>query len=75
MDRLCSGRLRGRHDPIDHEIAFTRGGWTDQHSIVGFAHMGRSRIRLGIDRDGSNTHLPCRSDDPAGDFTAIGDKE
>jgi hypothetical protein len=75
MDRLRSGGLSRRQDPIDDQIAFARRCRTNQHRLVGLAYMGRTGIGLRIDSDGSDAHAPRRADDPTGNFTAIGDKE
>jgi hypothetical protein len=36
--------------------------------------MHRVTVGIRIDRDGRDTHLACRLDDAAGDFTTVGDQ-
>jgi hypothetical protein len=75
MDRLGAGSLGGGDDLFGDQIAFPRGGRTDQDRAVGVGHMGGVRVGLGVDRDGLKAHAAGRGEDPAGDFTAIGDQD
>ena len=75
VDRLCAGRL-GRSQHLGAvQIRFARRRRTDQHRLVGFAHMQGVGVRLGIDGDGANPHPLGGAEDTAGDFAAIGDKD
>ena len=75
MDRFGSGGLCGSQDPVDNQIAIAGRRRTDQHGLIGFTHMRCPGIRLGIDGDGSYAHTTRCTDNPPGNFTAIGDQD
>ena len=75
MHRLCAGRAARLDDGVDLQVALGRGRRADAHGLVGFAHMQRVGIGVGIDGDGGNPHAPGRAHDACGDFSAIGDED
>ena len=75
MDRLHAGSLGRRDNLVPDEIAFARRRRPDMHRFIRLPHMQRLGIRIGIDRDRADAHLPRRPNDPARNFAAIGDEE
>ena len=75
MHSLGPAFLDGRHDLIDHDIAFIGGGRADMDRFISHFYMQRVAIGIGIDRHGLNTHLSGCLDDAAGNFAAIGDEQ
>ncbi|ENT03750.1 hypothetical protein B989_00316 [Brucella sp. 56/94] len=74
MDRLRACFLRGLDDRIDVQIALRGCSRADTHRLVGHFHMQRPCIRIGINRHRGNAKLARRANDPAGDFSAIGNQ-
>ncbi len=74
MDSLCAGFLRSLYDRTDIQIALRRNGRADAHRLVGHLHMQRLGVGIGIDRDSDDAKLARRADDPAGNFSAIGNQ-
>ena len=75
MHRLGAALPAGGDDLVDHQIALRRRWRPDGDRGVGHLHMQGIAIRLGIDRDGLNTHAARGFDDPAGDLAAIGNQD
>ena len=75
VDRFRAGRLGRREHLGAVQIGFARRRRTDQHRLVGLAHMQGVGVRLGIDGDGAYPHPLGGAEDTAGDFAAIGDKD
>src|SRR2546423_1025149 len=75
MHRFRAGCLAGGNDLLDLQITFRRRWRTDMHRRVGHLDVQRVAVGIGIDRDGRNSHLARRADDPAGDLAAIGDQD
>ncbi len=74
MDCLRAGFLRSLDDSLDIQIALRRNGRADAHRLIGHLDMKRIGIRIGINCDGGNTQFPRRANDPAGNFSAIGNQ-
>ena len=69
-------RLADRiEDLVDHDIGLVRRCRADMHGLIGHFHMQRVAVCIRIDGDGLDAHLAGSLDDPAGDFTTIGDKD
>ena len=60
---------------LDIEIAVARPRRSEQHGFIGHGDMHGVAVGLGIDRDGTQAHCACGTDDAAGDLAAIGDQE
>src|SRR5260221_11304457 len=64
---------------VDHggdlEVALAGRGRPDADREVGDARVPRGRVRVRIDRDRLDAHLPARADDPEGNLAAIGYEE
>ncbi len=75
MDRLSARRPGGGQDLVRRQIALTGRRRAQQHRLVGFAHMRRVGVGLGIDGHGAHTQAPGRADDTAGDLAAVGDQK
>ena len=75
MYGLRAGLLASGDDLVDQQIGFGRGRWPDMHGLIG--HFDMQRIPVGVrkDRNGLDTHPPGGFDDPASNFTAIGDQD
>ena len=75
MHRLGAGRLAGLDDLVDQQVGLRRGRRSDQHRLVGLAHMQRVGVRFGVDRHGLDAETLAGPDDAAGDLAAIGDQD
>ena len=75
VDRLAGARARGLQDPFDVEVTLTRRCRPDLDRLVRHAHVQRTTIGLGVDRDRAQPESPRGADDAAGDFAAVGDEE
>ena len=73
MYGLCASLLTGGDDLVRDEIAFGGLRGTNVHRFIRHFHERRTRICIGINGDGCDTHPARGLDDPASDFTAIGD--
>ena len=71
MDAIGADSCRQIHDGAHVQEALHGPG--DEMRLVGFFHVDRRGVTLGIDRDGPDAEFPARPDDPHGDLTAIGD--
>jgi hypothetical protein len=75
VDRPGAGCLGRRDDRGDVEIAFAGARRADAHGLVRQGDMGRSFVRLRIDRHRAQAHLAQGADDASGDRAAIGDED
>ena len=75
MHRLGAGLSRRLDHALDIEIAVARPRRSEQHGFIGHGDMHGVAVGLGIDRDGTQAHCACGTDDAAGDLAAIGDQE
>ncbi len=75
VDRLRAGAPRGVEDALGDEVGFARRGRAEQHRLVGQPDVARVGVGLGIDGDGADAHAPGGLDDPAGDFSAVGNED
>ena len=73
MYGLCASLLAGGNDLVCDKIAFGSLGGADMHRLIRHFHERRTRICIGINGDGCDTHPARGFDDAASDFTAIGD--
>ena len=71
MHGARAGLLRGGDDALDDQIALATRRGTDRDRFVGHPHVKRATIRLAIDRDRADSHLPERPDDPDRDLSAV----
>jgi len=74
MHRLGPGPADRVHHLVDDDIGLVRGRRADMHRLVRHLHMQRVLIRIGIDRDSLNAHLPRSLDDTAGNFAPVRDQ-
>jgi hypothetical protein len=74
MDRIGARPVRRLNESVDPEI--TARGFTrpDVHCLIGFAHVARCPIAIGVHRNRPQPQLPTRPDDPDGDLAAIGNE-
>ena len=75
MHRLRAGLLAGLDDLVDQEIGLRRGRRSDEHLLVGHAHVQRIGVGFGVHRHGLDAEPPAGADDAAGDLAAIGDQD
>jgi len=74
MDGLRACLLRGSNDALDVQVGLARGRRADADRRVGHAHVASRRVGFRVHRHRPHAQAACRADDPAGDFTAIGDQ-
>jgi len=72
VDRIDVGDLGRGDDGGDVQVTLRRRPGTDAHLPVGQVQVFGTAVGLGIDGDRLDVQLPCGTDDPQGDFTAIG---
>ena len=75
MDRVRASFLGGGDDLIHVEIGLGGSGRPDAHGLVGHLHVERVTISVGIDRNGLDPELLRRPDDPASNFSTIGNQK
>ena len=74
MDGLATGRLAGRHDRGDVEVALGCRGRSDADGPVCETRRKRSGVRSRVDGDGLDTELVQRADHPHRDLAAVGNE-
>ncbi len=74
VNGLGVGSLCGSNNALLREIALARGRRADMDRFIGEPDVSSIDIGVGINGDRADAHAPCRMDDPAGDFSAIGDQ-
>ncbi len=74
MDGFCSGIHGSFYDRLDIEIALRGRCRADMHRLIGHFDMQRIRVCIGINCDSDNAHFACGADNPAGNFSAIGNQ-
>jgi len=75
VDRLGAHPLRHLDDAIALEVALARRGRADVDRLVGFTHVRRLHVGVGVHRHRANPHLATGANDPQGDLAAVGDQE
>ena len=75
VDRVGAGPARGVDDGVDAQVALRGRARADVDRLVGFAHVPRVAIAVGVDGDRRQAHLAARADDPDGDLAAVGDQD
>src|SRR5208283_3413879 len=75
VHRLGPGLLAGGDDSVHHQVRFLGRSRANANRLVGQLDMPRVLIGLRIHGNGADTHLACRLDDAAGDFTPVGDQD
>ena len=75
MDAGGAGRLRGRDDLADVEVALARRRRPDRMRLVRHPDEERPRVGLRMHRDRAHAEPLRGADDPAGDLAAIGDED
>ena len=73
MNRVGLGRFRGFKNFRGVKIALGRGRRTDRVRMIGFAHVQRGAIGVGVDGDRFDSQLAACADDPHCDLSAVGD--
>ena len=72
MDRLGPGLDRHLEDLVNPQIAFGRSRRAQQIGLIGQVDVPGPRIGFRINGNGAQPHAAGGFDDPASDFTAIG---
>ena len=76
VHRLGPGLLAGGDDSVHRQIRFLGRSRANANGLVGQCSTCRGvLIGLRIHGNGADTHLACRLDDAAGDFTPVGDQD
>jgi hypothetical protein len=65
----------GFQDRLNVEIAFTGRRRPQPDGLVGLSHVPGVPVRVRVNRHGPQAQAPGRTDDPAGDLSAVGDQE
>src|SRR5262249_44040040 len=73
VDGVDVGDFGGADDLRNIEVAFAAAWRADANGFVSKAHVQRVAVRLGVDCDRRDAQLFARTDDPQGDFPAVGD--
>src|SRR6266702_6499981 len=74
MNGLRSGFFGNPEDSVNCKIALRGGRRADAVGFIGVQNMARVDIRLGVDRDGGDSHFLERPQDSAGYGATISDK-
>ena len=72
MNRVRPGSARNVEQLVDVEIAGPRLVGAERIGFIRITDVRRRAIRIGIDRDRPDLHLPARTHHPNGDLAAIG---
>ncbi len=75
MNRSGAGRSRGSQQVPDVQIAFARGRRANTDGSIRLSHVLRASIGFGVNGDRANAQTPCRAEDPARNFAAVGDQQ
>src|SRR5581483_8269629 len=74
MDRLCAAALRDIKDAGDVQVRLGCWSWTDGVSLIGFEHMQRGTIHLGVNCDGSDPEFVTGAGETNGDLPTVCDE-
>ena len=74
MDRVGADLLRDFDEMFAAQIALRRRGGSDADGFIRFAHMGRLRIGVGVDRDRADPQFAAGAHDAHRDLAAIRDQ-
>ena len=75
MDGVHVGDFRRADDRRDIEIALRQLRRTDADGFIGKAHVQRVAISFAVNGDGADAQLFAGTNDPQGNFSAIGDQD
>ena len=75
MDGLGARPPDGLDDAVHVEIALRGRRGPDEDRLVGEADVEGGAVRLGIDGDARDAHLPAGPDDADGDLAAVRDQD
>ena len=75
MDGIRAGLLACRDNFVGDQVGLGSGRRTDMHGLVRHQDMRRTRIGIGIDRDGLDAHLLGRPHDTARDLATVRDQD
>ena len=75
VHRVRAGRARRLHHRLDFEVALGRRGGTHAHRDVRHADVGRTLVRLGVDRGRGDPHAAGGPCDAAGDLAPVRDED
>ncbi len=75
MDGLAAGRLGGRDERRNVEVALGGGRRADPHRAVGEPHVERVLVRGRVDGDGFDAELVQRPDHADGDLPPVRDED
>mmetsp|Transcript_27768 Transcript_27768/g.51746 ORF Transcript_27768/g.51746 Transcript_27768/m.51746 type:complete len:213 (-) Transcript_27768:83-721(-) len=73
MNRLRARSLDRLHHLVDDDIGLVGRRRADMDGLVRHLHMQRLGISIRINGNGRDTHFSGSLDNPAGDFTPVGD--
>ncbi len=66
--------MTGGNNSIRTEITFNRRSSSDMNSLIGHLDMKSIPISIGVHCNGGYAHGPGGADNPAGDFSTIGNQ-
>ena len=75
VDGVRASRLAGGDHAVDDKIALARGRGTHPHRFVAAADVQRGAVRIAVDGDRADAHLPAGARYPHRDLAAIGDQD
>ncbi len=75
MDSAGAAAAGRRDDLVDIEIAFPGRRRTDADRLIGFAHVARAFIGVGVHRHRLQAHGPGGGHDTTGDLATIGHQQ
>ena len=75
MNRLGAGLVARGDDLLRDQVRFPRRRRADANRLVGRFDVLCVLVGLGVDSNGLDAHLAGGCDDPAGDFTAVGNED
>ena len=75
MNGFGTGGNGRRNNRVAKQVTLRRGRRSEAHRFVGFAHMRRTRVSIGIDRDRQHPQLAAGPHHAQCDLAAIGDQQ
>jgi len=69
---ICTALADCIENCLGIEVTLRRRLTAEGERLVGESHVQGVAVEFGVDGDGGDTHLACSTDDPNGDFSAVG---